>query len=189
MPNERVDESRERESLLRRLTGRFGVGAAALWIAKTAVVGVFIFAGCGPIGPIPGGALSGELGPAGATDWSGAAEVENAQLETRPDDPHSVNTWFAPIGERLYVPTSMILGPKNPAGRSWVDHVGVDDRVRIRLGDTIYERRAVRVADPCRFSVIFSVTSANLCSINCNVRACCWACASDTVVKPPKSCC
>lgn len=41
----------------------------------------------------------------------------------------------------------MILGPMNPAGRSGVAHVAEDDRVRIRLGDTVFERRAIRVAD------------------------------------------
>jgi len=147
MSDEIVDETPKSRSLRSRLTGRFGMGAVGLWIAKTAVVGVFIFAGCGPIGPIPGGALSGEVGAPRMMDWSSAAEVENAQLETRPADPHSVNTWFAAVGSQLYVPTSMILGPKNPDGRSWVAHVAEDDRVRIRLGETVYERRAVRVTD------------------------------------------
>ena len=41
----------------------------------------------------------------------------------------------------------MILGPMHPEGRSWVAHVAEDDRVRIRLGDTVFERRAIRVAD------------------------------------------
>lgn len=135
-----------------RLRGRFGgragkglAGAAFLWVAKWAVVVAFVFAGCGPIGPIPGGALSGEVGPAVVRDWSFADEVENAQLETRPGDPHSVNTWWGAVDGQLYVPTSMILGPKNPEGRSWVAHVSEDDRVRIRLGDRVFERRALRL--------------------------------------------
>ncbi len=130
----------------RRMGTGFGT-AATLWIAKSAVVGLFLFAGCGPIGPIPGGALRGAVVDSRVTDWSFTDQVENAQLETRPDDPHSVNTWFAGVEERLYVPTSMILGPKHPEGRSWVAHVAENDRVRIRLGDSVYERRAVRVED------------------------------------------
>jgi hypothetical protein len=118
-----------------------------LWFAKLAIVSLFVFAGCGPIGPIPGGALSGEVGANDVEDWSFANEVENAQLETRPADPHSVNTWFASVGSDLYVPTSMILGPKAPSERSWVTHVDEDDRVRIRLGDTVFERRARRVEE------------------------------------------
>ena len=129
-----------------RLSGGIA-GFVGFWVLKLAVAGVFIFAGCGPIGPIPGGALSGEVGPVTVADWSFAEGVENAQLETRPADPHSVNTWFATVGDQLYVPTSMILGPNYPEGRSWVSHVAEDDRVRIRLGDLVFERRAVRVAD------------------------------------------
>jgi hypothetical protein len=87
------------------------------------------------------------VGSPKVADWSFAAEVENAQLETRPDDPHSVNTWFAPVGSQLYVPTSMIRGPKTPTKRSWVAHVDEDDRVRIRLGDTVFERRVALVED------------------------------------------
>lgn len=122
-------------------------GFVALWIVKFAFVAAFMFVGCGPLGPIPGGALSGPVGPTEIDDWSFAAEVENAQLETRPEDPHSVNTWFASVDSRLYVPTSMILGPKTPTKRSWVAHVDEDDRVRIRLGETVFERRAQRVPD------------------------------------------
>ena len=120
-------------------TGSRIVKLAAVFALGLALVG------CGPVGPIPGGALSGPIGASDLRDWSFAAEVENAQLETRPGDPHSVNTWFAVVGSDLYVPTSMILGPKTPTDRSWVTHVRDDDRVRIRLGGTLFERRAVRV--------------------------------------------
>ena len=100
-----MDEAKTGRNLLRgRLGGRAGkglAGAALLWVAKWAVVVAFVFAGCGPIGPIPGGALGGELGPAVVRDWSFADEVENAQLETRPGDPHSVNTWWGAVDGRI----------------------------------------------------------------------------------------
>ena len=99
----------------------------------------------GPVGPFAGGRLSGEIGDAAAGDWSFADDVENAQLETRPTDPYSVNTWFVGIGPALYVPTSMILGPKDPSDRGWVVHVADDPAVRIRLGERVFERTAVRV--------------------------------------------
>ena len=108
--------------------------------------------GCGPIGPIAGGALSGPVGPAQVPDWSFADSIETAQLETRPADPHSVNIWFAAIGDRLYVSTSMILGTREPSTRGWVEHVGKDPRVRIRLGQTIFERVARRVEDDAEYA-------------------------------------
>lgn len=131
------------------LSSRAARGLVGFWVLKLAVVAVFAagVGGCGPIGPIPGGSLRGPVGASDMTDWSFATEVEQAQLETRPSDPHSVNTWFATVGPDLYVPTSMILGPKTPSERSWVTHVAEDDRVRIRLGDTVFERRARRVPE------------------------------------------
>lgn len=134
-----------RSRIVERLSGRLMRGAVGFWIIKLALVGVFLFAGCGPLGPIPGRALSGPVGERDVSDWSFAADVENAQLETRPGDPHSVNTWFASVGLQLYVPTSMILGPKTPTKRSWVTHLDEDNRVRIRLGDRVFERQAKRV--------------------------------------------
>ncbi len=100
---------------------------------------------CGPIGPFAGGYLRGDVGPASMSDWAPVSGEELAQLETRPDDPHSVNTWFVTLGPSLYIPTSMILGPKNPTERGWVAHVRQNDAVRVRIAGTVYERRAVRV--------------------------------------------
>ena len=120
-------------------------------MARSAALSVLLVVqllGCGPIGPISGGRLSGEIGPREVASWEFAAGEDTAQLETRPADPHSVNTWFIGLGPDLYVPTSMILGPKDPEGRSWVAHVSEDDRVRIRLGDRVFERRALRLPPP-----------------------------------------
>lgn len=103
---------------------------------------------CHPIGPCPGGRLAGVVGAPGSVIEARVRALGTAQLETRPSEPHSVHTWFVAIGERLYVPTSMIRGPRNPRERSWVGHVAADPAVRIRLGDRVYERVARRVEDP-----------------------------------------
>jgi len=96
--------------------------------------------------------LSGEVGPAMVSDWSHVADIETASLETRPSDPHSVTTWFASVGPDLFVPTSMILGPKEPSERSWVSHVREDSRVRIRLVDLVYERMVKKVDGDAEFA-------------------------------------
>ena len=49
------------------------------------------------------------------------------------------------------MPTSMILGPKEPELRSWVAHVAEDPQVRIRLGKAVYDRIAVRVEEGAEF--------------------------------------
>ncbi len=88
--------------------------------------------------------------------WEFAAAEEQLQVETRPGDPHSVNTWFVALGPDLYVPTSMIRGPENPEERSWVAHVLDDPNVRIRLGDLIYDRVATRVEEPGEYQKVRS---------------------------------
>jgi len=84
-------------------------------------------------------------------DFTFANAVETIQLETSPASPHSVNAWCVAIGDRLYVPTSMIRGPKVPSEREWVRNAGADPRVRIRIAGEIYERSAVRVADAAEY--------------------------------------
>jgi hypothetical protein len=102
---------------------------------------------CGPLGPIPGGALRGARANQPPTSWIDYADVEQIQLESRPLDPYSVNTWCGVYAERLYVPTSMILGADDPMERTWVKNVLDDPDVRVRIGDIVYPLRAVRVED------------------------------------------
>jgi hypothetical protein len=85
-------------------------------------------------------------------DWSFSDAHEQIDLETGGNDPHSVHAWCAGLGERLYVPTSMIRGPKDPSRRSWVRNVLANPRVRVRIGDALYERRAVRVEDATEYA-------------------------------------
>jgi hypothetical protein len=118
----------------------------------TAALAIAVAVACGPIGPVPGGRLSGEVGAVDVRDWSSSSGTETAQIETRPTDPHSVNTWFVAIGKDLYVPTSMILGPVDPTERGWVGHVQQDPRVRIRLDGVVYERTATRVSEPAELA-------------------------------------
>ncbi len=113
----------------------------AWWVA------VVLAVGCGgPVGPISGGALSGTVKPMPA-DWAFVESIEQVQLETNPAAPHSVNTWIGTNGGALYLPTSMIRGPKLPTEREWVRNALADDRIRVRIDGDVYELRAKRVAD------------------------------------------
>jgi hypothetical protein len=95
--------------------------------------------GCGPTGPLPGGGLSGEVATELPTDWSFSDAVMTVQLETRPSNPYSVNLWGVSLGDRFY------LASGGGGDASWVAHIAEDPNVRLRIGDTIYELRAVRV--------------------------------------------
>lgn len=96
--------------------------------------------GCnGPVAVVPGGKLEGE--PAAApSDWSFAGSHGTAQLETRPEDPYSVNVGYTILGGRLYV----------NAGDSetrWVKNIKADSGVRLRVDGGLYELYAERVTD------------------------------------------
>jgi hypothetical protein len=74
-------------------------------------------------------------------DWSFIDDFETIAVETRPDDPYSVTTWCFTHGGYLYVPS------REPREKKWVAYIAEDDRVRLKIGEQIYERRAVRVTD------------------------------------------
>ncbi|MCR9095177.1 MAG: hypothetical protein NXI30_13235 [bacterium] len=100
---------------------------------------VAFVAGCGgPFFMLPGGELSGEVAEAPVDDWS---FVDDAfvDIEFRPDDPYSVELNYFVRNGQLYI---------DPAeGRTWLEYLREDPRVRVRFGDTIYERTAVLVED------------------------------------------
>ena len=96
--------------------------------------------GCGgPFLVIPGGELSGEVVAEPVTDWSFVTD-RFIDLETRPDDPYSVELNYFVRDGLLYV---------DPAeGRKWLEYIRADPRVRARFGDQIYPLEAVLVGRP-----------------------------------------
>ena len=95
---------------------------------------------CDPTIVIPGGALSGETKPVPAS-WTFSDAVDTVQLETRPEEPYSVNVWGVAVGSDFYVAS----GRKDNA---WARHIAADDRVRLRIEGDVYEMRAVRDDSP-----------------------------------------
>ena len=106
---------------------------------------------CGPRGRTPGFRLFGEVVREPITDWSFTDSVQTIAVETRTwyAIPHSVTTVCFRVGDALYVPS------RNPRGKRWVGNVERDPRVRLRIGDRVYERTAVRVTDPALTEALF----------------------------------
>jgi deazaflavin-dependent oxidoreductase (nitroreductase family) len=96
---------------------------------------------CGPMGPIAGGKLDGELVTAPVSDWSFSDASDTVALETKPDDPYSVNVWAVADGPRLYVASG------GGAGTAWAENLHADPRVRVRIDGKLYELSAVEVTD------------------------------------------
>ncbi len=103
-----------------------------------------------PIGPIAGKQLSGEEAPAWSGDWSFSDAHDLVALEVRPDDPHSVTTICFLHEGALYVPS---MGGSEKA---WPQMVLADPRVRIKVGDTIYPARAIRVTDETQHQALLA---------------------------------
>lgn len=109
------------------------------------LLGAFALAGCGrPFVLLPGGALEGATSPLPAS-WAFTDEVDTIQLETRPDEPYSVNIWVIALDAHLYVHAG--------ASRSaWIENMEADPRVRLRAEGKIYELAAARVTDQTEFT-------------------------------------
>lgn len=109
-----------------------------------ALSSLLLIAGCGPFLILPGGELDGSTAPA-PSDWSFSTEVGTVQLETRPEEPYSVNIWAVGMGPVLYVHAG--------ANRtSWVEHMEANSDVRVRVDDKLYDLRASRVEDQDEFN-------------------------------------
>jgi len=92
----------------------------------------------GPIGIIPGGALSGEEATANA--WTEVvSDSGTLELETRPEDPYSVRVGYVFRAGNVYI---------DPAeDRAWYQNLKADPSVRVRFDNRVYRARAVPVRD------------------------------------------
>jgi hypothetical protein len=98
---------------------------------------------CGPTFLFPGGALDGTSATT-PDDWAWTENVSTIQLETRPEDPYSVNIWAVGIDQKLYVHAG--------ANRStWIENMEADSSVRVLINEDIYELEAFRVEDQVEF--------------------------------------
>ena len=96
--------------------------------------------GCnGPWLLLPGGKLAGEPRPA-PSDWAFAGTHGTVQLETRPEDPYSVNVAFTVVDGRLYVNAG-------DTETQWVKNIVANPLVRLRMDGGLYDLRAERVTD------------------------------------------
>jgi hypothetical protein len=105
----------------------------------------------------PGLWLKGEVVTSPVTDWSFVEKVEHpgrslntVLVETRTPYfiPHSVRTIPFVRDGRLYIRSHQDrMDLKFPNDKSWTGNVARDPRVRIKIGDKLYEATMVLVAD------------------------------------------
>jgi Uncharacterized protein conserved in bacteria (DUF2255) len=108
--------------------------------------GIAILAGCGPIGPVPGDAIDGES-IAAPLSWASSDAVDVITVETNPSKPYSVKIWGVGVDPFLYISAS-------DPDSTWAQNILQDNRVRVRVGDAIYDLKALRVDDPATQEVV-----------------------------------
>ena len=130
---------------------RLGRRAAGL----AAVAALLLAAGCGPV---PGGRLRGEVEPPPA-DWAPFTEGLSGicEIESRPEDPHSIQLQCYEFDGALYVHSHRWAlaswYPFTSWAAIWLDH----PEVRVRFGDSLYELYADRVVEaPLREEILHS---------------------------------
>ena len=118
------------------------LGLVILGIAALAVCIVFAarFAD-GPLGPVPGGPMSGERVAGPVTDWDLLVERDTVELEVNPDAPRSITTWVVGYGGQPYLPSGY------GARKTWTAQLAADGRAVLRVDGKLYQRQAVRVTD------------------------------------------
>ena len=95
--------------------------------------------GCGdPFFGLAGGRLAGDVVEV-PPSWVLYNDTDTVQLETRPADPYSVNVWGVGTSAGYFVAAGAGLEAV------WAQQVTADPRVRLRVADSVYELRAVRV--------------------------------------------
>lgn len=122
-----------------RLTARVRVAPCAALVAA-------LLAGCGPV---PGGRLDGTPTPP-PSSWSDALGGDRAfcEIESRPSDPHSIQLDCFVYEDRLYVQSHRFVFASWWPAQSWAAIWLDQPDVRARVGDSLYEVRAVHVVDP-----------------------------------------
>jgi hypothetical protein len=124
---------------------RPSVLAASRNAVSLAAISLLVFVGCsGPLPFLSGGELSGDEEPAPA-EWMLESDYGFVQLETRPEDPYSVNVAYTQIDRRLYINAG-------DTQTEWVQHMEANPLVRLRISDSIYPLRAERVTDPAEIT-------------------------------------
>ena len=106
----------------------------------SSLLAVIALACNGPLGLLPGGKLAGESRSM-PSDWKGVSKSGTVQLETRPEDPYSVNISYRVLDGVLYINAG-------DTETEWVKNIAVNPDVVLRMDDSLYSLRAQRVSDP-----------------------------------------
>jgi hypothetical protein len=128
------------------------------------LVALVALVACEPKDRRPGLWLSGEVVAEPITDWSFTNDVREIFVETHTwyGIPHSVTTVVVAHNGTLYVPSVYMEGGTFPEARAWNRNVVRDPRVRLKIGERLFERKAVLVEDPAEWNAVLAAFAAKM---------------------------
>lgn len=96
----------------------------------------------------PGLWLKGESVTTPVTDWSFTQSIPQIKIQTQSPFllPHSVTIWCAVYNGNLYVTSYR--------GRHWVENIIRDPKVRLKIGDKVYDRTLSVIDDPAEKAAV-----------------------------------
>jgi len=123
-------------------------GVALFLIVVGAVLSLRVL-GLEPSDQRPGSWLTGERVEGPVTDWSFTSEHEEiyVQTRTRLGIAHSVTTYCALYEGDLYLFSAYYQGGVFPNERAWNRNVMRDPRVRLKIGDRVFDQTLRHVTD------------------------------------------
>jgi hypothetical protein len=130
------------------------VGAIVACVILALVV--LSITGLDPNGHRAGLWLKGDV-TACPVNWGFAAKYPTLMIETHTWYliPHSVNIYFVTDNDNLYLHADYPPGGKFPGGKSWTANVARDPNLRIKIGDQLFDCKAVLLDDPAEFATLF----------------------------------
>jgi len=104
----------------------------------------------------PGLWLGGTLVTAPVSDWSFTDTYQTIFVQTRTwyGVPHSVTTVCVAHEGRLYLTSTYPPGGRFPDDRAWNRNVVRDPRVRLKIGERLFDARLALVSDPAEKNAV-----------------------------------
>ncbi len=125
------------------------VGGSILVVCLVLGLLTLRFIGFEPRDGSPGLWVTGKVVTTPVTDWSFTEAVEEIFVETRTwyYIPHSVNTYCSIYDDELYLFSAYYQGGDFPENRYWNRNVMRDPRVRLKIGNQLFDRTLSWVTD------------------------------------------
>lgn len=138
---------------------KLGVVVAVIVAVLVVALVVLRVVGLDPNARRPGLWLSGELVTAPVTDWSFTDKYPNIYVQTNTWYlvPHSVTTGCTAKDGTLYLTSVYRPGQQFPRDRAWNRNFVRDPRVRLKIGDKLYDQKLALVMDEAEKDAVLEV--------------------------------